>query len=902
MYTVTFYSYKGGVGRSLLVANCALHLAQLGFRIVAVDLDLEAPGLHYKFAPVLPRGFAPQRGIVDLVFDYATRDQLYDSLRDASFEVPLGESMLESNEARRGWLRVIPAGASPSLEYWQRMAAIDWKQFLYDEGATGLEFFVDLRDRISTEFEPDFLLIDSRTGITEIGNVATSMLADRVICIVTDSPENLEGSRAVLRGLQRHRRVSDGELLEMSVAVSRPHPSVPLSTRLDAIRRFLEEPAEQLDTTLTVGTPYSLTHSPVVEQSEQLVIGQNSQLSLDYMTIAEDLVPESMWPQPETAWSTAIQSPYPYSVWNYSQLVLENPDIPVDGLYRVGRECFVVIPGFNSEMRASDGKLLSEWFDARKTLGVPIKLIDRIPNGASRVPDPSSEDLVELRDLPRNPREADTELALRLPRTFPIFRFIGGDLSTFIVEVERPLWPDERAALRRALVSLHYGRVQRPVIRVNAALTTEEPQFPRRPQGDVDLIPSRRLSSMFSKEVRDLVAKDEDLWMSRRLAIHQGELDDPSALLPHWMGSPRVRFLAGSEVSTIRSAHRLLPFCDQLVITLPLKERATELLMEMGFTREGLVALAGERRLIILLPQSTDRYDPKLLNELAQRAPESLIWSRTLCATTMIELRRRLYPWFCPGFDLRERHERLRRISTRSGDAPFDLPPSEFCKFLTHVWAREEWHTHMRGASGRGYLGGGFGTLLSTFVEHELKRDLWLEATEAGASVETAAALSAAVVPMHRSEFSLLGVTQMGAALLSSASDAQRELGPPIAFDLPDRRCSATELAHLDGPELHLVRWFIFHMKVGTQGLRIDGQDASEACRNLAKIDALRKPDGRLTLAVPDRRGGLTSPGKVDALRLRDAAAGGISPTSIRDRPDRSPKLSPIIVGELASS
>src|SRR5580658_5977806 len=48
METVAFYSYKGGVGRSLLLANAARFLATLGKSVVALDFDLEAPGLHYK--------------------------------------------------------------------------------------------------------------------------------------------------------------------------------------------------------------------------------------------------------------------------------------------------------------------------------------------------------------------------------------------------------------------------------------------------------------------------------------------------------------------------------------------------------------------------------------------------------------------------------------------------------------------------------------------------------------------------------------------------------------------------------------------------------------------------------------------------------------------------------------
>ena len=42
---VTFYSYKGGVGRSMALANVATLLSQWGYRILMVDWDLEAPGL-----------------------------------------------------------------------------------------------------------------------------------------------------------------------------------------------------------------------------------------------------------------------------------------------------------------------------------------------------------------------------------------------------------------------------------------------------------------------------------------------------------------------------------------------------------------------------------------------------------------------------------------------------------------------------------------------------------------------------------------------------------------------------------------------------------------------------------------------------------------------------------------
>lgn len=48
---ITFYSYKGGTGRSMALANVAWILASQGERVLTIDWDLEAPGLHRYFHP-----------------------------------------------------------------------------------------------------------------------------------------------------------------------------------------------------------------------------------------------------------------------------------------------------------------------------------------------------------------------------------------------------------------------------------------------------------------------------------------------------------------------------------------------------------------------------------------------------------------------------------------------------------------------------------------------------------------------------------------------------------------------------------------------------------------------------------------------------------------------------------
>src|SRR5262245_66423772 len=68
---LTFYSYKGGVGRSFTLANIAVLLARWGYRVLTIDWDLEAPGLHHYFAPILPR--QPKGGVIDLAYAFLAR-------------------------------------------------------------------------------------------------------------------------------------------------------------------------------------------------------------------------------------------------------------------------------------------------------------------------------------------------------------------------------------------------------------------------------------------------------------------------------------------------------------------------------------------------------------------------------------------------------------------------------------------------------------------------------------------------------------------------------------------------------------------------------------------------------------------------------------------------------------
>src|SRR6185312_5618388 len=76
---VTFYSYKGGTGRTMALANVAWILASNGLRVLVVDWDLESPGLHKYFHPFLDDSVvAATPGVIEIIreFEWAAANEL----------------------------------------------------------------------------------------------------------------------------------------------------------------------------------------------------------------------------------------------------------------------------------------------------------------------------------------------------------------------------------------------------------------------------------------------------------------------------------------------------------------------------------------------------------------------------------------------------------------------------------------------------------------------------------------------------------------------------------------------------------------------------------------------------------------------------------------------------------
>ena len=295
MQTITFYSYNGGTGRSLAVANAAKHLVRLKQKVFAIDLDLEAPGLHYKLELGLKSGLPPIKcGFVDYMHTFFTQ-KVHSSLSEHTIQVRIDGGSDDT-------ITLMPAGGNvPCAEYWHKLTQIDWHSLFYSRNPEGIPFFLELKARIEKEYSPDFLLIDSRTGITEIGGVATTILPDRVVCLLLNNRQNLEGSRAVLQGIAQAPRFDGKPPIEIMPVLARIpwHPggqSADLEESISSVKAALSQDSPKIAELLNCQDVLVLHSDRSLEVEESLFVGgsrafEHSPLLRDYLRLFSKMIP-----------------------------------------------------------------------------------------------------------------------------------------------------------------------------------------------------------------------------------------------------------------------------------------------------------------------------------------------------------------------------------------------------------------------------------------------------------------------------------------------------------------------------------------------------------------------------------------------------------------------------------
>ncbi|MEO0042798.1 MAG: hypothetical protein RL329_2246 [Bacteroidota bacterium] len=214
---ITFYSYKGGLGRSTTLAAFAMALAngaieQYGKRIspqkvVIIDFDLEAPGFTNYFLkdegnPIY------HNGLVEYLTDieYNTDIDINQYLWEVSKE----------NFAGEGEIWVMPAGNLYPYEdtgdflknnlshYLEGLARLDIASPIY----LVQQIKNKIIDKICETIQPDFILIDSRTGFNDIFGITALQLSKTMIGFFGSNAQTQAGLHFFVDTLHKHKHTN----------------------------------------------------------------------------------------------------------------------------------------------------------------------------------------------------------------------------------------------------------------------------------------------------------------------------------------------------------------------------------------------------------------------------------------------------------------------------------------------------------------------------------------------------------------------------------------------------------------------------------------------------------------------------------------------------------------------
>ncbi len=219
-HTFTFYSYKGGVGRSMALLNVAYTLHTMGRHVLIVDLDLEAPGVSgfLRRNDELEPHPDDQPDVLDLLTDVLPLAR-WQPGSPTSPEVPVlakylravkSEKFAPPRNPRFQRTRLDVLCASDERDYTARLAALDIASLSADDLAeTGnvlREIFLRHEFQWARELDGDpqptpydYILIDSRTGFTETSGLCIGPLADRLVIFCGLNDQNISGTAEFLK-------------------------------------------------------------------------------------------------------------------------------------------------------------------------------------------------------------------------------------------------------------------------------------------------------------------------------------------------------------------------------------------------------------------------------------------------------------------------------------------------------------------------------------------------------------------------------------------------------------------------------------------------------------------------------------------------------------------------------
>ncbi|CAH6942460.1 MinD-like ATPase involved in chromosome partitioning or flagellar assembly [Vibrio chagasii] len=326
---ITFFSYKGGVGRTTSLALFAGYYANLGKKVFVIDCDFEAPGLLNFFG--VSQFSNPKNGVVEYLVDSKFHT-----------DVKLNEEYvydISSTYSGEGRINLMPAGnifGENKYHYLEGLSRVDLQgkdMFLRD--------FDSLVKDIEESYAPDVILVDSRTGFNNVFG-SLSELSDLTVGLCGDDQQNIAGIEFLLERFNESNSPS-----KLCVALSIVESSI--TTRLRRFNNKIEEYSDGEVTIPTfcfrresmlelVGTEFedvedtkyfmSSTSSTSYSKFFEYLVSEINELAL----VSDDYMDDCLVQEPEVEYDVVINSEVETNITDSSDCKAKSYDIVVDSL------------------------------------------------------------------------------------------------------------------------------------------------------------------------------------------------------------------------------------------------------------------------------------------------------------------------------------------------------------------------------------------------------------------------------------------------------------------------------------------------------------------------------------------------------------------------------------------
>ncbi|HJY15626.1 MAG TPA: AAA family ATPase [Nitrososphaeraceae archaeon] len=145
---IAFHSYKGGTGKTTIACNLAAMLSLKGYSVSLLDLDVYAPSLHAYF------DYSPNKWINDLLFENSDLNEIM---------VDMTSTLTKSAANRTRKIgRLLVGFSNPQKEEIYRL---EGSIKTANANIQLLRRFVQLREDLISEYESDYVILDTSPGI-----------------------------------------------------------------------------------------------------------------------------------------------------------------------------------------------------------------------------------------------------------------------------------------------------------------------------------------------------------------------------------------------------------------------------------------------------------------------------------------------------------------------------------------------------------------------------------------------------------------------------------------------------------------------------------------------------------------------------------------------------------------